>query len=148
MAEISFGEYTISTDKSRLDIACIHNFLTHHSYWAKGIPIEAVRRFIEHSMTFGVFLGTEQVGFARVISDYTIFAYLADVFIVEAHRKKGLSKRLIAFILAQEELNGLRRFMLATRDAHSLYASFGFEPLSKPEFFMTIHNPDLFSAQS
>lgn len=148
MADISFGEYSISTDKSKLDIACIHDFLSNHSYWAKGIPAETVRQFIKHSLTFGVYYGNQQVGFARIISDYATFAYLADVFIVEAHRRKGLSKKLIAFILAQEELKGLRRIMLGTRDAHALYASFGFEPLNKPEIFMQIHNPTIYSAQT
>jgi GNAT superfamily N-acetyltransferase len=146
MAEIQFGEYLISTDKSRLDLTCIHDFLSNHSYWAKGIPMETVRRSIEHCMAFGVYHGQQQVGFARVISDYTTFAYLADVFIVEAHRKKGLSKELIKFILAQQEFQGLRRFLLATRDAHALYASFEFKPLGSPESFMQIHNPQPYAA--
>jgi GNAT superfamily N-acetyltransferase len=146
MAEVQLGEYLISTDKSRLDMACIHDFLSNHSYWAKGIPIETVRKSTEHCMTFGVYYGQQQVGFARVISDYATFAYLADVFIVETHRKKGLSKELIRFILAQEEFQGLRRFMLATRDAHVLYASFGFEPLKNPESFMNIHHPNVYTA--
>jgi len=148
MAEISFGEYIISTDESRLDIDCIHDFLNNHSYWARGISIETVRKCVEHCMAFGVYHGKQQVGFARVTTDYATFAYLSDVFIVASHRKKGLSKQLVKFILEQEELKGLRRFMLATRDAHSLYASFGFEPLNKPEFFMQIHNPNVYSAQS
>ncbi|QHT66575.1 GNAT family N-acetyltransferase [Rhodocytophaga rosea] len=145
MAETQFGEYLISTDKSRLDIGCIHDFLSNHSYWAKGIPIETVRRSIEHCMAFGVYHGRQQVGFARVISDNTTFAYLGDVFIVEEHRKKGLSKALVRFILAQPEFGGLRRFLLATRDAHSLYASFGFEPLKNPESFMNIHHPNVYA---
>jgi N-acetylglutamate synthase-like GNAT family acetyltransferase len=145
MAETRFGEYLISTDKSRLDMACIHDFLSNHSYWAKGISMETLRRSTEHCMTFGVYHGKQQVGFARVISDYATFAYLADVFIVEAHRKKGLSKELIRFILAQPEFQGLRRFLLATRDAHALYASFGFEPLKNPELFMNIHHPNVYA---
>lgn len=144
MAETYFGEYIISTDKSRLDFTCIHDFLSNHSYWAKGIPMETVQKSTEHCMAIGVYHGKQQVGFARVISDYTTFAYLADVFIVEAHRKKGLSKELIKFILAREEFQGLRRFLLATRDAHSLYASFGFKPLGTPESFMQIHNPQAY----
>jgi GNAT superfamily N-acetyltransferase len=99
-------------------------------------------------MVVGIYHGITQVGYARVITDFASFAYLSDVFIVENHRKKGLSKQLIQFILEHEKLQGLRRFMLATQDAHSLYASFGFKPLNKPEWFMQIHTPTRYSAQA
>jgi N-acetylglutamate synthase-like GNAT family acetyltransferase len=148
MKEKQIGEYTISTDKSKLDIDTIHDFLCNHSYWAKGISRQMVEKLNKHCMVVGIYHGITQVGYARVITDFASFAYLSDVFIVENHRKKGLSKQLIQFILEHEELQGLRRFMLATQDAHSLYASFGFKPLNKPEWFMQIHTPTIYSAQA
>jgi GNAT superfamily N-acetyltransferase len=116
--------YTISTDKERIDVAIVHAFLT-SSYWAKGIPVETVRRSIEGSMAFGVYDGKKQAGFARVITDGATFAYLADVFIAEGWRGRGLSAWLMECILAHPDLQGLRRFLLARRDAHGLYRKFG-----------------------
>jgi N-acetylglutamate synthase-like GNAT family acetyltransferase len=142
MTERTIGDYLISTDKSKLDVPLIHDFLTNRSYWAKGIPLQTVQQAIEHSMAIGVYHSSGQVGFARVITDYTTFAYMADVFILEAHRKQGLSKQLIQFILDQEFTKQVRRLVLATRDAHSLYASFGFTPLDNPDSFMQIHTPN------
>jgi GNAT superfamily N-acetyltransferase len=139
MNERVIGEYLISTDKAKLDIPLIHDFLANRSYWAMGIPLETVQQSIQHCLSVGVYHTTGQVGFARVITDYTTFAYLADVFIIETHRRKGLSKQLMQFILDQEFVTQIRRFVLATRDAHSLYASFGFKPLDHPELFMQIH---------
>ena len=130
--------YLISTDKSRLDVNAIHDYLCNHSYWAKGRTMEQVLRSIDHSLCFGIYLDREQVGFARVITDYTTFAYLADVYILEPHRGKGLSKKLMDAIVSHGQLQGLRRFVLATRDAHSLYKKFGFKNLSKPERWMEI----------
>lgn len=135
--------YEISTDRSRLDVALIHNFLR-SSYWAQGIPRAVVERSIKHSLCFGAFLDGRQVGFARVITDFAIFAYVADVFVVPEHRGRGLSKLLMRAILEHPEVQGLRRFLLATRDAHKLYAQFGFQPLSHPEYFMTVHHPDVY----
>lgn len=130
-------EYTISTDKSRLDIPLIHQFLSRQSYWAQNIPVDIVERSIVHSLCFGVYQhDTQQVGFARVITDQATFAYLADVFILPEHRGKGLSKLLVKTISEWPTMQGLRRWVLATRDAHTLYAQFGFEPLDKPEIFM------------
>lgn len=128
--------YIISTDKSRLNVDLIHQYLSQESYWAKNIPRALVERSIEHSLCFGVYWHEQQVGFARVISDFATFAYLADVFILPDHRGQGLSKRLVAAIAAHPDLQGLRRFMLATRDAHSLYAQFGFTAIDKPDLFM------------
>ena len=147
MNERVIGEYTISTDKARLDITTIHDFLANQSYWAMGIPIETVRKFIDHCLTVGVYHQDKQVGFARGITDYTTFAYLADVFIIEAYRKKGLSKQLMQFIMDLEFVKDIRRFVLATKDAHSLYASFGFVPLDQPELFMQIHHLNKYKAQ-
>lgn len=130
------NEYTISTDKSRLDIPLIHQFLSQHSYWAPNIPLELVERSIDNSLCFGVYLGDAQVGFARVISDQATFAYLADVFILPDHRGKGLSKWLVKTISDWPTLQGLRRFLLATRDAHTLYEQFGFTAIDQPDVYM------------
>ena len=138
------GAYFISTDKDRLDINLIHEFLSLESYWARGIPVETVRRSIDNAICFGVYTGREQVGFARVVSDRATFAYLADVFILPAHRGKGLSKMLMSAIMNDPELQGLRRWLLATADAHRLYARFGFSPLANPERWMERHNPQVF----
>jgi GNAT superfamily N-acetyltransferase len=128
---------SISTDKSKLDLAVIHEFLS-RSYWAAGIPLEVVKKSIEHSLCFGVYDGSEQVGFARVISDFATFAYLADVFILEAHRGRGLAKRLMREIMSHPELQGLRKFTLSTKDAHDLYRQFGFTELLRPDRQMEI----------
>jgi GNAT superfamily N-acetyltransferase len=138
------GEFVISTDRSRLDVEAVHRFLSTESYWSPGIPLEVVRRAIEHSLPFGVYRGGQQVGFARVVTDFTTFAYLADVFILESQRGQGLSKWLMEAILSHPDLQGLRRWMLATRDAHGLYAQHGFKPLKAPERFMEKHDPDVY----
>jgi N-acetylglutamate synthase-like GNAT family acetyltransferase len=140
---ITKDNYSISTDKTKLDIKTIHDFLT-HSYWAENIPVEIVQRSIEGSLCFGVFVGEKQIGFARMITDKATFAYLADVFIIEAYRGKGLSKWLMEVILTHSELQGLRRIMLATRDAHSLYSQFGFSPLNHTDRWMQIHNSNIY----
>jgi GNAT superfamily N-acetyltransferase len=137
------GHYEISTDRSRLDIALIHDFLR-SSYWAQGIPRAIVEKSIRHSLCFGAFLGLQQVGFARVISDFAAVAHIADVFVVPEHRGRGISKLLMRAILDHPELQGLRRFFLATRDAHGLYAQFGFQPLTHPEQYMTIRKIDVY----
>lgn len=116
-----------STDKSKLDLSYIHHYLSKESYWAKKIPIDIVKKSIEGSLCFGVYFNNQQIGFARVITDYATFGYLADVFIDKDYRGKGLSKELMKFIMEQDVIKILRRFMLATLDAHSLYAQFGFE---------------------
>lgn len=129
------GEYLISTDKDRLDLAMVHGFLK-DSYWAAGIPKEVVRRSVENSLAFGVYQGDEQAGFARVTTDRATFAYLADVFIVESHRGRGLGRWLMEVILSHPELQGIRRWMLATRDTHDLYRQYGFTQLGDPGIFM------------
>jgi GNAT superfamily N-acetyltransferase len=142
--QCQFGEFAITTDPARFDEDLIHKVLS-ESYWAKGIPREIVARSIRNSLCFGVLRGGEQVGFARVISDYATFAYLADVFILEDFRGRGLAKFLMQCIVQHPELQGLRRWTLATRDAHGLYAQFGFKPLAKPDRFMELHNPDVYN---
>ncbi|HVH06285.1 MAG TPA: GNAT family N-acetyltransferase [Myxococcota bacterium] len=121
------GEYRISTDPALLDLGVLHRFLAEESYWAAGIPFETMRRAIEHSLPFGLYRGDEQVGFARLVTDYAVFAYVGDVLVLPAHRGRGLSKWLMEAMLAHPDLKGLRRWNLATRDAHELYRRFGFE---------------------
>jgi N-acetylglutamate synthase-like GNAT family acetyltransferase len=137
------GDFIIDTDKSKLDIPFIHAYLT-RSYWAEDIPVETVKRCIDGSLCFGVYHSGNQIGFARVITDTATFAYLADVFIDENYRGKGLSKWLMKVILEHESVQGLRRFMLATRDAHGLYKQFGFTEITNPERLMQIVTPNVY----
>jgi len=139
------GAYTISTEKERLNIPYIHSFLSNDSYWAKNIPMETVEKSIAGSLCFGVYEGDKQVGFARVITDLATVGYLGDVFIDEAYRGRGLSKWLVATIVSHPDLQGLRRFLLATRDAHGLYAQYGFTALTFADRWMHIHRPDLYT---
>jgi GNAT superfamily N-acetyltransferase len=138
--EVQQNEFYISTDKSKLDINIIHDYLCNESYWAKNIPLETVERSIEGSCCFGLYVKEnsilKHVGFARVITDYATFAYLADVFIVESYRGKSLSKWMMQTIMDCPDLQGLRRWLLATKDAHGLYLQFGFSALDKPERIM------------
>ena len=140
----SKGDYEVSTDPARIDVLMVHEVLT-SSYWAKGIPLETVQESIENSISFGVYHGQQLVGFARVISDRATFAYLADVFILPSHRGRGLSRWLMECIVSHPDLQGLRGWMLATQDAHGLYAKFGFTPLKSPESWMEIHRPDVYA---
>ncbi len=145
MTNTIHDDYLISTDKSLLDITMIYGYLSGESYWAKNMPMTVLKSSIDNSICFGVYQQEQQVGFARVITDQATFAYLADVFILETHRGKGLSKWLMKTIMSHADLQGLRRWMLGIRDAHSLYEQFGWKPLSNPERFMQIHNPDIYS---
>lgn len=129
------GDCVISTDRSRLDVEAIYNFLT-GCYWAKGIPRETVVRSIKNSLCFGVYCQGQQAGFARVISDFATYAYIGDVFVLEPYRGRGLGKWLMECVVAHPALQGLRRWALVTRDAHGLYAQFGFTPLQAPERWM------------
>lgn len=136
--------YRISTDRAIINVELVHNYLCHHSYWAEGIPVHVVQKSIENSLCFAVYNDEEQVGFARVISDFATYAYIADLFVVPEERGKGLSKWLMQVIMDHPELQGLRRFVLATKDAHGLYAQFGFTAYSNPDRLMTISNPDIY----
>jgi GNAT superfamily N-acetyltransferase len=137
------GEYTVSDDRWRVDREVVHRFL-HDCYWARGIPREVVERSIRHSLCFGVYHGRDQVGFARTVTDHATFAYLADVFVLDAHRGRGLSKFLMECVVEHPALQGLRRMILATRDAHGLYARFGFHAPKSPSVWMEIHDPDVY----
>ena len=136
-------DFVISTDKNKIDVDYVRSFLS-KSYWAENIPLEVIERSINGSLCFGVYQQDRQVGFARVITDEATFAYLADVFIDEQFRGQGLSKWLMEVIVQYPSLQGLRRFLLATRDAHGLYRQFGFSPLSFADRWMQIHQPDVY----
>jgi len=152
------GEFLVSTDRARLDLNVVHGFLT-NCYWAKGISRELVDRSIEHSLCFGIYdesgskdpglgnparPGVPQVGFSRVVSDLATVAYLGDVFVLETYRGRGLSKFLMECITQHPSLQGLRRWILLTRDAHRLYQQFGFTPLKSAERYMELHRPDVY----
>lgn len=148
----SQGEYTISTDNRFLDVDTIHHYLSKESYWATGIPREILQKSINNSFCFGIYHGNmavgespggravvgQQVGFARVVTDYATFGWLADVFVLPEHRGRGLSKWLVQTIVEHPEMQQLRRLMLATHDAHGLYSQYGFEPLEYPDRFLGI----------
>ena len=136
-------KFAITCDPAKQDYAVIAQFLA-TSYWASGIPSETVAKSLANSLCFGVFDGARQIGFARVISDRATIAYLGDVFILPEYRGLGLAKWLMDCIVSHPDLQGLRRWILATRDAHGLYRKFGFTPLKKPELFMERHDPDVY----
>lgn len=148
------ARYTVSDDPALLDLDVVHRYLATESYWAQHIPRDLVERSVRHSLCFGVYHHNDdsvdagergtQVGFARVISDRATFAWLADVFVLEAHRGRGLSKRLMRAVLDHPDLTNLRRWMLATWDAHELYRQFGFNGPARPDRLMERHTPDLY----
>ena len=137
-------EYEISTDTHRLNVEVIHKFLAEDSYWSPGISRSIVERAIKNSLCFGVYHHAAQVGFARVVTDKSTFALLADLFILKAHRGKGLSKWLMRRVVGHEDLQGLRRLLLLTSDAHGLYRQFGFEQLANPSRFMEVARQDFY----
>jgi len=142
-------DYRITTDKNEMSIDAIHDYLS-HSYWAESVPKLVVAKAVENSLCFAVLFSDQnsdekQVGFARLITDTATFAYLADVYILEEHRGNGLSKQLMTAIIAHPQLQGLRRMMLATRDAHGLYEQFGFTALTDQKMFMQLWTPDVYS---
>jgi len=140
--------FIISTDKNKLNLTYIHQFLSNKSYWAEGIPFDIVKKSIENSLCLGIYDGEKQIGFARIITDEATFGYLADVFVDAAYRGKGLSKWLMNVICDLPFMPLLRRFMLATKDAHALYEQFGFTPLTLPERFMQLHHPNVYKVKT
>ena len=136
--------FCISTNKSKLDILAIHHFLSTEAYWSLGIPFETVKKSIDHSLNFGLYHNEQQIGFARIISDFSTIAYLGDVYVLPEFRGRGLSKWLMETITSFPELQGLRRWILLTGDAHSLYKQFGWKDISNPERWMELHNKDVY----
>jgi len=142
--ERKHADYTLSDDPARVDLDLVHGYLA-QTYWSPGIPRETVARAISNSLCFGAYLGANQVGFARLVTDRATFAYLADVFVLESHRGKGLSRALMELVMSHPEVQGLRRWLLATRDAHGLYRKFGFVDLANPGVFLTRHDPEVYT---
>ncbi|SFJ56237.1 N-acetylglutamate synthase, GNAT family [Bosea sp. OK403] len=147
MQHAAVAGYEISTDAERLDIDVIHTFLAEESYWARGVPRSTVEKAVENSICFGVYTDTAQIGLARVVTDKATFALLADVFILKEHRGKGLSKWLMQCVIEHDHLQGLRRLLLLTSDAHGLYGQFGFGPLGAPARFMEVLRADIYQSQ-
>lgn len=141
---LSVDGYEISSDRDRLDVEVVFRFLSEESYWASGIPRAVVERSIDNSLCFGVYHQKDLVGFARIVTDRATFALVADVFIVEAHRGKGLAKWLMNEVMNHSDLQGLRRLLLVTSDAHSLYAQFGFTEIGDARRFMQVVHPDIY----
>ncbi|MFL5576236.1 MAG: GNAT family N-acetyltransferase [Gemmatimonadaceae bacterium] len=146
LVQVTRGDLWITTDPTAVDLDAVHAFLA-SSYWAEGIPRDLLRRAIAGSLPFSLFQGVQQIGFARVITDRATFAYLADVYVLDAYRHQGLGQWLVETVLSHPDLQGLRRFLLVTRDAHSLYARVGFEPLHAPEGHMEISRPGLYRSR-
>jgi GNAT superfamily N-acetyltransferase len=138
------GQYEISTDPNRIDLDAVHAYLT-RSYWCEGLPKEVLAKAIAGSLCFNLFGGGRQIGFARVGTDRATFAYLADVYVLEEHAGRGLGKWLIEEVQSHPDLQGLRRFVLVTKDAHGLYSQFGFQPLENPARYMEIVRPDIYT---
>jgi GNAT superfamily N-acetyltransferase len=136
------GAISVSTDPERLDLDVIHGFLT-RSYWSEGISKDRVARSIRGSLCFGLYEGDRQVGFARAVTDGAVIGFLADVFVIESHRRRGLGKILMRCVMAHPDLRTISKWRLVTRDAHGLYARFGFEPLARPEWHMELLRPEL-----
>lgn len=139
------SNYEITSDLSRLDVDATHAFLA-NSYWSPGIPRAVVERAMANSLCFGILCDGKQIGFARMVTDRATFAYLADVYVLEAYRGRGLAKRLVGELMQHPDLQGLRRMLLATRDAHGLYAQYGFKPLAAPDRMMEILKPNAYGA--
>jgi N-acetylglutamate synthase-like GNAT family acetyltransferase len=139
--EHSFGDFLITTDKSKLDLVAIHDFLSKYSGWSDNIPVERVQKSIDNSLNFGLFHKSKQIGFARIISDFSTIAYLGDVYVLSEYRGQGLSKRLMDVVMAHPDLQGLRRWILLTSTAEWLYEKYGFTKLPNPEVYMELYNP-------
>lgn len=137
------GEYRITTDPSPIDLQAVHAYLA-GAYWSEEVPQDIVARAIESSLCFSLLDGDRQIGFARVVTDRATFAYLCDVYVLEEYRGKGLGKWLIGEVMSHPDLQGLRRFILLTRDAHGLYSQFGFTPLGNPDSYMEIARPGIY----
>ncbi|KIC02143.1 GNAT family acetyltransferase [Flavobacterium sp. JRM] len=144
ITEHSFGDFFITTDKAKLDIVAIHDFLSKHSGWSDNIPFDNVKTSIDNSLNFGLFYKDKQIGFARVISDFSTIAYLGDIYVLDDYRGQGLSKKLMEVVMEHPNLQGLRRWILLTSTADWLYEKYGFNKLPKPEIYMELFNPNVY----
>ena len=142
---VNQNDYSISTDRKKLDLKAVHNFLSTKAYWCLNIPYDTVKKATENSLNFGVYYNNQQVGYARVITDYSTIAYLGDVYILDEQRGKGLSKWLMETIMSHPELQGLRRWILLTGDAHGLYRQFGWTDIANPVLWMELHNKNVYA---
>jgi N-acetylglutamate synthase-like GNAT family acetyltransferase len=142
--ETHFEEYFITTDQSKMDVVAIHDFLSKYSGWSNNIPFEKVKKSIENSLNFGLFHNGKQIGFARIISDFSTIAYLGDVYILENYRGQGLSNQLMETVLGHPDLQGLRRWILLTSTAQWLYKKYGFTKLSQPDIYMELFDPNVY----
>ncbi|MET0298502.1 MAG: GNAT family N-acetyltransferase [Flavitalea sp.] len=142
--ELKFDGYLISTDKSKLDLIAIHDFLSRYSGWSDNISLERVKKSIENSLNFGLYFNDQQVGFARVISDFSTIAYLGDIYVLDKHRGAGLSKKLMNVVMSHPDLQGLRRWILLTSTAAWLYEKYGFVKVPNPDVYMELYNPDVY----
>jgi N-acetylglutamate synthase-like GNAT family acetyltransferase len=142
--EHAFGDFLISTDKTRLDLIAIHHYLSKHSGWSNNIPFDRVKTSIENSLNFGLFHKNKQIGLARVISDFSTIAYLGDIYVLDQYRGQGLSKKLMDAVMIHPHLQGLRRWILLTSTADWLYEKYGFTKLPKPEIYMELFDPDVY----
>ncbi len=142
--EHTFDDYLITTDKSKMDLIAIHDFLSKHSGWSDNIPIERVKTSIDNSLNFGLFHKNKQIGFARIISDFSTIAYLGDIYILNDYRGQGLSKKLMDAVMGHPNLQGLRRWILLTSTADWLYEKYGFTKLPNPEVYMELYNPNVY----
>lgn len=145
--EITFDDFTITTDKSKMDIVAIHDFLSKYSGWSDNIPIERVKTSIDNSLNFGLFHNGKQIGFARIISDFSTIAYLGDIYVLDIYRGQGLSKKLMDAVIKHPNLQGLRRWILLTSTADWLYEKYGFSKLPKPELYMELFDPNVYKTE-
>ncbi|MFH4966506.1 GNAT family N-acetyltransferase [Gaetbulibacter sp. M235] len=143
--ESYFGEYYITTESSKMNIVAIHDYLSKNTDWSKNIPYNKVRDSVENSLNFGLFYNDKQIGYARVISDYATIAYIGDVYVLSKYRGRGLSKKIMDQIITHPNLQGLRRWILLTDTADWLYKKYGFINIPNPEFYMELHNPNVYN---
>lgn len=148
LVEHTFGEFLITTDKTKLDIVAIHDFLSKYSGWSNNIPFDRVKTSIENSLNFGLFHNDKQIGFARIISDFSTIAYLGDIYVLDSYRGQGLSKKLMDTVIEHPNLQGLRRWILLTSTADWLYEKYGFTKLPKPELYMELFDPNIYNTNN